>query len=118
MPKKPDISRDDRIKKELRKLKALYKSIPKNRLKLYEKSIEEAAFMAIDLEDLRETVTKEGPVIRQKNGNGFTVTQEHPAQKSYNAMIGKYTALIDKLNELLPEEAANDALAAWAKMNE
>ena len=36
---------------------------------------------------------------------------EHPAQKSYNTMINRYTALMAKLIDMLPEESkANDEL--------
>jgi hypothetical protein len=113
MEKKPKISKDDRIKKELRKLKSLYKELPKNKQKLCEKLIGNAAFMAVTLEDLQEQVNKEGAVVKQKNGNGFNVKNEHPAQKSYNVMIGKYTAVIAKLDEMLPEEIGDNKLGKF-----
>lgn len=113
MPKKPEKSKDERIRKELRKLKALYKELPKNKQKLTEKLIANAAFMAVTLEDLQAEVNKKGAVIKQKNGNGFNVTQEHPAQKSYNTMIGKYTAVIAKLDEMLPEEIGENKLGKF-----
>ena len=50
---------------------------------------------------------------KKKNGNGFNVTQEHPAQKSYNTMIGKYTAVIAKLDEMLPEEIGENKLGKF-----
>lgn len=113
MAKKPEKSKDDRIKQELRKLKALYKELPKNKQKLTEKLIANAAFMAVTLEDLQTEVNKKGAVIKQKNGNGFTVVQESAAQKSYNVMIGKYTAVIAKLDEMLPEEIGKSKLGKF-----
>lgn len=113
MAKKPENSKDERIKKELKKLKSLYKELPKNKQKLSEKLIANAAFMAVTLEDLQAVINKKGAILKQKNGNGFTVTQEHPAQKSYNTMIGKYTAVIAKLDEMLPEEIGESKLGKF-----
>lgn len=113
MPIKPEKSKEDRIKAEQRKLKSLYKELPKNKQKLTEKLIANAAFMAVTLEDLQVEVTQKGAVIRSKNGNGFQVTQENPAQKSYNVMIGKYAAVIAKLDEMLPEEIEQSKLGKF-----
>lgn len=111
--KKPEKTKDERIKQELRKLKSLYKGLPKNKQKLCEKLIGNAAFMAVTLEDLQAQVVKEGAVVKGKNGNGFQVRSEHPAQKSYNVMIGKYTAVIAKLDEMLPEEIGESKLGKF-----
>lgn len=113
MVKKAELSKETRIRKELRKIKVLYKDIPKNQQKLCEKLMENAAFMAVTLEDLQAEVNKKGAIIRQKNGNGFNVTQESPAQKSYNVMIGKYTAVVAKLDEMLPEEISESKLGKF-----
>ena len=97
-------TRESRIKEEYTKLHKLYEGLPKNKLTLVEGLIENAAFMTVTLEDLQEKIKEEGAVIVAKNGNGFDITQEHPAQKSYNAMINRYTSVIKQLDALLPSE--------------
>lgn len=92
------------IKREKKKLTALYEEIPENKRKLVAGLIENAAFMKVTLEELQQQVNEEGAIILAKNGNGFDVSQEHPAQKSYNTMINRYTATIKQLAELLPEQ--------------
>lgn len=97
------MKKEAKIKKEIKKLNNLYASIPENKKELVQGLIENAAFMKVTLEELQLKVNEEGTVITSKNGNGFDVTQEHPAQKSYNTMINRYTAVMSKLAELLPD---------------
>lgn len=99
-----ELTKDERIKKEYRKLSKLYKGIPENKRKLAEGLLKNAAYMAVTLEELQETVNAEGAILTGKNGNGFEVCQEHPAQKSYNTTINRYATVIKQLSELLPEE--------------
>lgn len=110
---------DDAIKKEKRRLTALFKGVPEGKQKLTAGLIEEAAFMAVTLERLRAAVNEDGPIVYGQNGNGFEIKQEHPAQKSYNVMISRYTSVIKALADLLPgskEDSvrkAGEALAAF-----
>lgn len=110
---------DDKIKKEIAKLKKIFKEIPEDKKKLCEKLIQNAAFMSVTLEELQETVIQEGAIASFVNGNGFSVLQEHPAQKSYNAMINRYSSVIRQLQDLLPDnkqeaiKGAGEALAAF-----
>ena len=113
MQGKPELSRDERIKKELRKIKALYKRAPKNQQKLCEKLMENAAFMAVTLDDLQQKIKTEGAVVKATNGNGFQTTAEHPALKAYNVTVGRYAAAVDTLNKMLPEEVAEDKLGMF-----
>lgn len=101
-----------RIKEEKTKLEGIFKDIPENKKKLCAKLIENAAFMAVTLEDLQEIVNEEGPVITATNGNGFDITQEHPAQKSYVSMLAKYSTVINQLQNLLPDQKSESVSRA------
>lgn len=90
-------------RKELKKLNALFESIPENKKELCTKLIENAAYMSATLDELQAIVNEEGAVITTVNGNGFETTTEHPAQKSYNTTLKNYTSVIKQLTELLPE---------------
>lgn len=110
---------DSRIKKEQAKLSKIFGNIPENQKKLCEKLIQNAAFMAITLEDLQEEIVKNGPIITQVNGNGFTTSQESPASKSYSTLINRYSSVIKQLVDLLPDSKtdsiskAGESLAAF-----
>lgn len=108
---------EKRIKAEKKKLSSIFVDIPENKKRLAEKLIENAAFMAVTLEDLQEVIKDEGPISTFVNGNGFETVQEHPAQKSYNTMINRYSSVIKQLHELLPDskqDAVNNAGEALA----
>lgn len=100
------MGKTNKIAAEKRKLVKIFEEIPENKKKLCSKLIDNAAFMAVTLEDLQKTINDEGPVITSVNGNGFEITQEHPAQKSYISMMGKYSAVIGQLTNLLPDQKA------------
>lgn len=101
------------IETEYAKISALYAGLPKNKRTLVEGLIQNAAFMFATLAELQEKINTEGAVIITTNGNGFEITQEHPAQKSYNTMIAKYSAVIGRLDEMLPAEQKESKLDAF-----
>lgn len=100
------LDKDKQIKKELVKLTKIFANIPQSKKDLVETLIQNAAFMAATLAELQEIINEEGPVITSTNGNGFDVTQEHPAQRSYVGMMAKYTTVINQLSALLPDAKA------------
>lgn len=113
------MEKDNKIKKELEKLREIFADIPPSKKALCEKLMQNAAFMAVTLEELQERINEEGAIIVARNGNGFDITQEHPAQRSYIAMIAKYSSVINQLSGLLPDSKtdginkAGEALAAF-----
>lgn len=113
------MEKQERINKELQILKKIFKDIPEDKKRLAANLIQNAAFMTITLQDLQEQINNEGAILTSINGNGFEVTSEHPAQKSYNTMINRYSSVIKQLNELLPDSKtdtvmkAGEALAAF-----
>lgn len=105
--------KEKRAKKELNKLKKLFKDLPENKNKLCEKLIQNAAFQSATLEELQAQIKADGAVITVKNGNGFDVTQEHPAQKSYNTMYKNYLSTVKQLAEFLPEQVTKSKLTEF-----
>ncbi len=82
--------------------------VDENRRDLAQKLVNRAVFMEKTLKKLEKQVKEEGAVISCKNGNGFDTTMEHPAQKSYNTMIGKYNALMKTIIDMIPEKIGGD----------
>lgn len=99
-----DLEKDELIKQKLKKYKSIFKQVPKDKKIFVEKLYSQAAFMEVTLNELQETINIEGAIITSTNGNGFEVTQEHPAQVSYNKMIRNYTVTIKALVDMLPED--------------
>lgn len=67
------------------------------------KLLDRVEFMEKTLLELEAIIKKDGAVLCTTNGNGFEILSEHPAQKSYNVMIGKYNAMVKTLLDLIPE---------------
>ena len=74
---------------------------------LAKKLYKRICFMDKTLTGLEKQVREEGAIITAVNGNGFDVMTEHPAQKSYNTMIGRYNAMVKSLVDMIPSSKTN-----------
>lgn len=97
------IDKEKMIKSEIAKYKKLFGKIPEDKKVFAERLYKQAAFMVATLQELQDTVNREGAVVTGTNGNGFEVVSENPAQKSYNIMIKNYNATVKLLIDMLPE---------------
>lgn len=113
MEKLTEIQKEELISKNFKKLKRIFRDLDKDRQLVAEKLCRKAAFMDVTLDEMQIQITQEGYVIEAVNGNGFKVQMDHPAMKTYNAMIKNYTSVMKQLAELLPEgsEEASEIIA-------
>ncbi len=95
---------DDRIKKERSKLFKQFNKIEKKKLKIVEKLIDNAAFMAVMLEDIQQRINENGYMIEYKNGENQYGTKKNPEIEIYNQTISNYSKTIKQLSDLLPVE--------------
>ncbi|WP_209121520.1 hypothetical protein [Alkalihalobacillus sp. BA299] len=94
---------DEMIREEIERLNEIFKDLSEEKRNAAKELIERVAFMTITLEILEDSIKTKGPTYLFKQGAQQMVV-ENPAQKSYNAMINRYTAAYDKLINLLPKE--------------
>lgn len=97
-----EIEKDEFIKKEIARLKRIFKDIEPNAKNTATGLIEEAAYMKATLCELKEIIDKEGAVDEMPQGS-YSIMREHPALKSYNAMVQRYANVIKQLISLLPK---------------
>ncbi len=106
------------IKKELRKLRRLFRPLPRDERQAAEGLIHEAAFMKVTLEETRAIIDREGVVELFEQGKQKFL-REHPATKVYNAMINRYAAVCKQLFDMIPDpdagKQAEDELMAFVK---
>jgi hypothetical protein len=102
---KKDLTKEERIKREIRRLNKIYKEMDPDSKKAIKSLIENAAFMAVTLEDLQETINREGVVSEYQNGANQWGTKKSPEVEVYNTMIKHYMAIIKQLTDLLPKES-------------
>lgn len=105
---KDDLKADPRFKKELLKLKNLFKNIPKDKQTLTAKLTENAAFMAILLDDLRADIDKEGYYDTYQNGENQHGKKRSIAADLYTVTIKNYASIIRQLTDLLPKSSIED----------
>ncbi|MGE6516647.1 hypothetical protein [Lysinibacillus sphaericus] len=98
---------DELIAAEIKRLENIFVDIPPEKLEVAKRLIERVAFMTITLEILEDEIKTKGPTYLFKNGTQQMIV-ENPAQKSYNAMINRYTTAYDKLIGLFPKGESSD----------
>lgn len=112
------IQKEKQIKREVRKLRRLFKQLPVDRRKAVEGLIQEAAFMRATLEEARYIIDRQG-VIEQFEQGVQRFLREHPATKVYATMVNRYSAVCKQLFELVPDsdaaQRAEDELMAFVK---
>jgi len=96
------------IEVKTKNLKELINLMGDNQKPIAKKLLEQISFMGKTLKQLQKQIASDGAIIEGKNGNGFTVKTEHPAQKSYNTMIGRYNAVVKTFIELVPSSQPQD----------
>lgn len=95
---------DKTKKQELNKLKKIFKNIEPNKQKIVEKLISNAAFMAVSLEELQETIREKGFVEEYHNGANQSGVKKCSEVEIYNTMIKNYSSIIKQLVDLLPND--------------
>lgn len=99
-----DLSKDERIKKEIKRLNSLFKNIEPKLKKTVKSLIENASFMAVTLEDLQEHINKNGVTVEYQNGENQWGTKKSPEVEIYNTMIKNHVTIMKQLTELVPKE--------------
>lgn len=103
MSNKQNQDKERLVKNEIQRLTKLFKDIDRNKRLTAKGLIEEAAYMKITLQELKKEIDKAGPIDEMPQGD-YSILREHPALKSYNTMVQRYTNIIDKLTNLHPKE--------------
>lgn len=93
---------------------AVYDAAPDAAKSLAYELIKNALFMERELKKLQTSIRKNGVVTEYKNGENQWGTKKSPEVEVYNSMIKNYTAVVSKLNDILPEsDTAPDDLVAF-----
>lgn len=102
MANRKELSREEQINKEKRRLKAIFKNLDENKKKLVTPLIEKAAFMSVELDILQETIQCDGWTSEYQNGANQYGTKKSPEAETYIALSKNYAAIIKQLIDLVP----------------
>ena len=103
MSRKKKVSKETLVNREINRLTNLFKDIDANKRLTAKGLIEEASFMKATLQELKEMIDKQGPIDEMPQGE-YSILREHPALKSYNTMVQRYTNIINQVTNLHPKE--------------
>ena len=116
---KRELTKEERIKKEQRRLARIFKDIPKERKDTVRSLIQNAAFMTVTLEDLQKVINRDGVVSEYQNGENQWGTKKSPEADVYISMTRNHLAVIKQLCDLLPAgdsaKQTEDELMAFIK---
>lgn len=96
--------RDARIKAEIKRLNGILKDLPKATKSAAKSLIDNAAFMAITLEDLQNHINEHGCTTEYQNGENQWGTKKSPEVDIHIAMTKNHTAVMKQLADLLPKQ--------------
>ncbi|MBA2884769.1 hypothetical protein [Clostridium beijerinckii] len=97
------LERDKKIKQEINKIKKIFKDFQKDKTKVLEGLINEAAFMKVSLEDTRADLIKKGLTELFEQGEQ-SFNRERPEVRIYTTFMQRYSGVMKQLIDLLPVE--------------
>lgn len=101
---------------EFRKLKKIFADIGDDNKKIVERLIENAAFMAVELNKLQEYISENGCTEEYHNGANQSGKKKSSEVEVYNTMIKNYSSIIKQLCDLKPEtKVETDELLEFIK---
>lgn len=106
MAKKKELSRDERILKEERRLRKIYKNIDTDKKGIIDGLIQRAAYMRVTLEDWEKDIMENGYIeMFTQSEKTDPYERERPVARLYNTMNKNYQSIIKQLTDLMPKEA-------------
>ena len=103
-----DKQRKNKIKKEQKRLQEIFKNLDTSKKKTVEKLMEDAAFMAVTLEEARQIIARDGIVETYQNGANQTGVKKSSAVEVYDKMVNTYSRVVKQLTDLIPERVIFD----------
>ena len=104
-----NVDKQKRIKKEIGRLRKLFKEIDENKKKLVDSTIADVAFMTVTMQDLREKIVRDGTTVEYKNGENQWGVKQSPDAQMYLQMSQKQTQAMKILVDCLPKTPSKPA---------
>ena len=102
---KKEITKDERIFKEEKRLRNIYKNMKTDNKAIIDGLIRRAAYMRITLEDYEKDLDTNGYVeMFSQSEKTDPYERERPVARLYNTMNKNYQSIIKQLSDLLPKE--------------
>lgn len=97
------LEKEKDIKQEINRINGFLKEIEPKVKKGVKSLIENVAYMAVTLRELRDDINQEGLITEYQNGENQFGTKKSPKVEIYNTMVKNYTSSFKTLLDLLPK---------------
>ena len=97
-----NLDKEARIKKEVRRLKAVFKDLDQNKLKTVDALIKRAAFITVSLEDLEDELNETGWTEVYTNGKNQEGVKKSAAAEAHISLTKNLNAIMKQLLDLVP----------------
>lgn len=97
------LEKEKKIKQEVNRLKKIYKEIEKDKVKTFDGLINNAAFLKVTLDELKENLNRHGLTEIFEQGEQCFL-RERPEVKIYTTMIQRYSNVMKQLIDIMPED--------------
>ncbi|QKE71868.1 hypothetical protein HPK19_03195 [Arthrobacter citreus] len=105
MVAKKELTKDERVKKEIQRLKRIYKDLPKDTLNVVDGLIVEAADLRIRLEDIRQDLDENGyDEMFSQSPTQEPYERERPVARRYISMNKNYQSIMKQLGDYIPKK--------------
>jgi hypothetical protein len=105
MARKKELTKEERISREEKRLRKSYKDLPKDKMQVVDGLIRRAAYMRVTLEDMEKDLDENGFVeMFTQSEKTEPYERERPVARLYNTMNKNYQSIIKQLSDLLPKE--------------
>src|SRR5690625_4855050 len=104
MASKKELTKNQRVRKEVNRLKRIYKDLPKDTLMVVDGLIVEAADLRIRLEDIREDLDTNGyDEMFSQSPEQVPYERERPQARRYVALNKNYQSIMKQLGDYIPK---------------
>ena len=101
--RKADMSKDDYIKCEIKRLNKIFSNLTQDASAVAERLIENAAFMAVSLNELQGLINLHGYTEEYQNGENQKGVKKSSEVDIYNTMIKNFNTTMKQLIDMLPD---------------
>lgn len=110
MAKKKELTKEERIRKEEKRLQNIYKEIEENRKNTVQGLIPRCAYMRVSLEDMEKDLDENGfTELFSQSEKQSPYERKRPIADCYNSMSNSYQKALKQLTDLLPKDETKPA---------
>ena len=105
MARKKVLTKDERVSKEVHRLREIFADMPKDNLQMVDGLIVEAADLRVRLEDIRKDLDENGyDEMFSQSEHQEPYERERPQARRYIAMNKNYQSIMKQLGDYIPKK--------------